>query len=111
MVVLEGGDIQVHSSDPKNARLVIHWHGLMDEEDDRQILSKNGTPHRIEMVILEDVQLNGVLFDHFLAGGIELKNPEIVSGWKNVFFGKHNEGPPQALFEKHEHAGKLEYRL
>ena len=111
MVVLEGGGIQVHSVDPAKARLVIHWHGLVDEEDDNEILSKGGTPHRIEIVILEDVQLDGVLFDHFLTGGIELGNPEIASTWKNIFFGKHNEGPPGSLFKKHEHAGQREYRL
>ena len=79
--------------------------------DDKEIIAKNGTPHRIDMVILEDIQLNGVLFDHFLAGGIELKNPENRLIWKNVFYGKYNEASPDKLFKKHEHAGKREYRL
>ena len=90
---------------------VIHWHGIVDKEDDEAILAKNGIGHRIDMVILEDIQLNGVMFDHFLKGGIELKNPDMRSSWKNVFYGEHNEGTPDELFKKHEHAGKMGYRL
>ena len=111
LVVLEAGNIQVHSSNPRKARLVIHWHGIVDKEDDEAILAKNGIGHRIDMVILEDIQLNGVMFDHFLKGGIELKNPDMRSSWKNVFYGEHNEGTPDELFKKHEHAGKMGYRL
>ncbi len=111
MVVLEGGDIQVHSTDPRTARLVIRWHGLVDEEDDAEILSRGGVPHRIDVVILEDIRLNGVLFDHFRKGGIELADPAVRATWKNIFFGEHNEGTPDELFRQHEHAGTIPYRL
>jgi hypothetical protein len=111
MVVLEGADIRVHSSNPRKARLVIHWHGLVEKEDDEEILAKNGTVHRIDMVILEDIQPNGVMFDHFHKGGIQMKNPDSRLKWKNVFYGEHNEAAPDELFKKHEHAGRLPYRL
>lgn len=111
IVVLEGGDIEIHSADARKARLVIGWHGLAEKEDDETIAAKGGKPHRIEIAILEDVELNGVVFDHFLKGGIEMKNPDTRKGWKNVFYGEHNEGTPDELFRKHEHAGKMEYRL
>jgi hypothetical protein len=108
LVLDEGARLLTYSEDPSKARLALTWHG---KEGCREGYGppKGGAgavyrnlPRKIDVVIKESLQLDGVLFDHVKKGGILLANPAIRRSWKNVFFGEHNEGSPDELFAKYQ---------
>jgi len=85
------GSIAVNSSDPQKVRLVIALAKYPDEKAQEK-------PGRITMSLFGKVDLNGVLFNDVQTGGIEITNPSVRAGWKNVVFGKDNAGEPDTLF-------------
>jgi len=84
----------VYSADPAKARLVFRqWRkeGSRDPPAGHQ---------KVQIMLLGNTELNGVVFDDFDLGGIEMGDPAVRSQWKNVFFGKNNAGTPDALFKR-----------
>jgi len=115
LVVLKEGQLAVHSADPARARLVVGWHG-------REIVSRSRTikqadwmaaaqeiPHRIDLVLLGDVQLKGVVFRDLHDGGIQMADPEMHLEWKHVTFGTGNAAEPKGLYRKY--TGTTEFKL
>jgi hypothetical protein len=94
MIVEPRGAMRVYSRDPRRARLVIKWHGIT------RSLGRGASnePQTINMALLGDVLLDGVLFDYVKAGGIALRDLALKDRWRNVYFGQHNAAPPQRLF-------------
>jgi len=112
LVVDPGGSLRVHSADPKTARLVFHCPGLDHDAGQVRILGDKigrgdvllsqlkSLPRKIDMLLLGKVDLDGVLFDDVLKGGILLPDPQVRLQWKNVFYGEKNQGPPEELYRR-----------
>ena len=102
MLVYPGAKIEVHTKDPAKARLVIKWNENKPHHLHRMSKADQAAwpeiAKKIDIKILEDVVLEGVLFDQFRKGGILLKNPAIRDQWKHVYFGEQNAGAPDELF-------------
>ena len=84
---MPAGALQVYSADPTKARLVFDWNrlpvsgeaakgGPRMEENYKQLCAVK-TPF-IELMLLGNVQLDGVLFNHIATGGIVVKDPAEV---------------------------------
>ena len=118
LVVAPEGSLSVHSANPRIARLVLNCPGLDHDAQQVRILGdKIGRgdvllsqlktlPRRIDMLLLGKVDLDGVLFEDVLKGGILLPDPAVRSQWKNVFYGGNNGGQPAELYRHWE--GKVE---
>ena len=66
-------------------------------------------PRKIDMVLLGDVHLKGVVFDNVLKGGILLPDPGIRSKWQNVLYGDHNAAEPGELYQRYQ--GTTDFKL
>jgi len=96
LMVLPGGQMRVHSADPKMARLVFQSAGFFDQSVDNLAMSCApwnidgpryvSLPKRIETTFLGDVVLDGVLFKDLHRGGIRLKDAGMTKAWTNVVF-------------------------
>ncbi|MBC8002040.1 MAG: hypothetical protein H7X97_05585 [Opitutaceae bacterium] len=85
----------VHSADPTKARLVFNlWQSWRQDKKDPDLSGK-----LVQIALLGKTDLNGVLFDNFDVGGVELADPAVRGQWKNVFFGKNNAGNADTLFK------------
>ena len=94
------GSMAVNSADPTKARLVFALAkypppGNADEQAKRKESEKTG---KIDMALYGKVDFNGVEFNDIRTGGIEITGQAVRAGWKNVFYGKNNEGEPDTLF-------------
>ncbi|MCP4375181.1 MAG: hypothetical protein GY794_03230 [bacterium] len=83
----------VHSVDPKKARVIIKMHG---SERAKKTLNR-GTPEGIVCYFGGKAELNGVVFDNVLEGGI-MVSPETRKTWKNISYGKNNQAEPEKLY-------------
>lgn len=90
LVVAPQGRIRVHSADPASARLVMTWNG-------------HGSIDHVRMLFLGDVQLDGALFDHVEAGGIQMLDPAQAESWTGVSWGPENAAPPAELIVPYRH--------
>ncbi len=94
------GTMAVYSSDPTKARLVFSlWR---DEKTGKNPKMADG---KVQVQLLGKTELNGVLFDDFDLGGIELADLGVRDTWKNIQYGKNNAGKPDELYKKV--AGKI----
>ena len=116
LVILPDGMLSVHSESPKKARLVIGYHGRtvrvgwgQDAYTKPEPPELKALPHKIDMVLLGDVRLNGVMFDHILEGGILLRDLDIVKKWQNIFYGRNNAAAPDSLYKLYD--GPTEFKL
>lgn len=92
LAVSPAGRLSVHSVDPAKARLRLAWNGAAGRG------SENGADKVVIYLFSDNLALDGVVFDNFYKGGINLLKPEQRSKWKNVVFGEKNEGQPDELF-------------
>ena len=76
----------VHSADPTKARLVF--------------TAVNPKAPKLDAQFGGSMTLDGVLFDHFDLGGIQMTDPEARKTWKNVFFGENNASKGDVMFAK-----------
>jgi len=103
LVFEPGARVEVHTVDPREARLVIHWHerentwqrGRMKEEAGKDYMS---FPRKIEIDVKGRLVLNAVLFDDLHRGGIRMAHPEVRRKWRNIFFGDDNAATADELF-------------
>lgn len=95
LMVSPGGQMRIHSADPKKARLVFLNAGFDQNLDNLSLNLAPSTidgprwgslPKRIETTFLGDVVLDGVLFKNLYRGGIRLKYAGMMGAWKNVVF-------------------------
>jgi len=107
-IAMPAGQVQVFSSDPAKARLVFDWNGLPVSGES----SKGGPENKanydklcavkdtyIELLLLGDLKLDGVLFNHIATGGIVVKDPAEAQAWKVTWKAK-NQGKPAELVRK-----------
>jgi hypothetical protein len=92
----------VNSADPKKARLVFRWHRNPQATfawgaEKREGPGKGPEPadiaameHGISMRLFGEANLDGVVFNDVIAGGIQMPDPSVAKGWKNVTLGKGN---------------------
>ncbi len=116
LVVAPEGTIRVCSANPATARLVIGYHGCHvrvgwgpDAYTQPEPPEWQAIPHKIDMVLLGDLEFNGVVLEDVLKGGILVPDPAVRSQWQNVFYGENNDAPPDGLFERYE--GPTEFKL
>ncbi len=99
LIVVPGASLTVHSADPAKARLVIRWNGA---EASGRWAERYGSaadiPRKINMLLLQPLELDGVLFDDVQKGGILMADPARRTRWKHVYFGPRNAGKPDELF-------------
>jgi len=112
LLVAAGGSLAVYSADPKKARLIFFCHNLPHDagqvrilgdktQDGAGLLAKlQSLPRRIDIVLLGKVDIDGVLFEDCLKGGIMLPDPAARLQWKNVFYGDTNGAKPDELFKR-----------
>jgi len=107
LLVEEGGRLQTHSTDPKQARLVIRWHGKEPYLPRQEHRDQWGSlPKEIALVVRGEAALDGVEFHNLRKGGIRLADPSVRAAWRNVVFGPDNATLPDELFARYEPARK-----
>jgi hypothetical protein len=94
LLVSKEGRLVMHSADPTKARLVFKMH---DSEKARQRGKQYGDPKGIVLDFEGQTELNGVVFDNILEGGI-MVSPKQHAAWQNVFYGEHNLADPEKLY-------------
>ncbi len=88
------GRLIMHSADPTKARLVFKMH---DSEKAKANGKRWGNPKGAVLAFFGKAELNGVVFDNVLEGGI-MVSPEQRATWKNISYGKHNLAGPDKLY-------------
>jgi hypothetical protein len=88
------GKIVIHSADPTKARVVFKMH---DSERARKHGARWGDPKGIVLDFAGEAELNGVVFDNVLEGGL-MATASQREGWQNLFYGEHNLAPREKLF-------------
>jgi len=88
MRLYPGGTMRVHSSDPAKARLVIRC-GLSDRQSSVKL---------IDVVLLGDAVLDGVVFMDLWKGGLRLKDLKQKKAWKHVSFVDCQSQKPEELY-------------
>jgi hypothetical protein len=107
--VTSKGRFRVHSADPAKARAVFCFHGRETSAGDagfnvhpselgRRADLYEKLPRQIDLVLLGDVELNGVLFEDVHKGGIRLKDMAMKDKFQNVFWGRNCGGKPEEMF-------------
>ena len=94
LLVTEQGRLIMHSADPTKARVVFK---MYDTEKAKERGKKYGNPDGIVLDFLGKAELNGVVFDNILEGGI-MVTPEQKATWQNVSYGQHNLTEPAKLY-------------
>ena len=90
----EGGRLVMHTVDPTRARLVFKMH---DSDKAKSAGKKYGNPKGVVLAFFGKAELNGVVFDNVLEGGI-MVSPHQRAQWKNVSYGKGNLAEPDKLY-------------
>jgi hypothetical protein len=93
-LVSEAGRLVLHSADPTRARLIFKMH---DSEKAKAAGKKYGNPKGTVLAFFGKAELNGVVFDNVLEGGI-MVSPKTRATWKNVSYGKNNLAEPEKLY-------------
>ncbi len=88
------GRLAFHTVDPTKARLIFKMH---DSEKAKAAGKKYGDPKGSVLAFFGKTELNGVVFDNVLEGGI-MVSPETRATWKNVSYGKNNLAEPEKLY-------------
>jgi hypothetical protein len=94
LMISEQGRLVIHSSDPKKARLILKMH------DSQRAVTRSkrwGEPDGLVCYFAGKTDLNGVVFENILEGGI-ISTPAARASWKNVSFGKSNAAGPEKLY-------------
>jgi hypothetical protein len=102
---MPAGSLQVFTTDPTKARLVLDWNGLPVSGE----ASKGGPENQanydklskvqdtfIEVLLLGDVTTNGLFFNHVATGGVIVQDPAAAQ-WKQVQWGDKNQSPADRL--------------
>lgn len=100
MLLLPQGSMAVNSADPTKARLVfaLAKYPLPGNAKEQSKRKESEKPGKIDMALYGKADFNGVEFNDVRTGGIEITDPAIRAGWKNVFYGTNNAGEPDTLF-------------
>jgi hypothetical protein len=94
--IYPNGTMRIYSSDPTKARLVIRnsrcddGPGQFNMGPGQQGQYRNrwtALPHFVDVALLGDVVLDGVVFEDLWKGGVRLANLKQKDAWKNVTFG------------------------
>ncbi len=101
------GKVRMCSADPKTARVVFRY--LNRDLGPQWVEEIKGTPYRelprrTDLVLLGDVELDGVVFEDVHQGGVRLGDPAMKAKIKNVTIGQNCGGTKLeelfALYEK-----------
>jgi len=105
-ILEQGATMRMTSADPKTARVVFRY---LDRDMGPQWCEEiKGVPYRelprrIDLVLLGDVEMDGVLFEDTHKGGIRLGDLGMQSTFKNVTFGKNcGSTKPEEMFALYE---------
>jgi len=93
-------EIAVHTADPEKAKLVIRWHRRHNDWYEGRLDGYKQMPELIYIGVCGNLMLENVKFDDMARGGLMLKNPSIVSQWKNVTFGDRCAGDRDDVITK-----------
>jgi len=104
--VSKEGKLRMSSADPKTARVVFRY---LDRDMGPQWCEKikgapySELPRRIDLLLLGDIELDGVLFEDTHKGGIRLGDLGMKGKIKNVTFGKNcGSAKPDEMFALYE---------
>jgi hypothetical protein len=105
LVLYREGRLAVHSADPAAARLVFRRNPLPAQSHTfpggKESPEVAAMPHGIDLLLLGNVELDGVEFNDILTGGILMPDPAQRKAWRNVFFSEGNFAEGDALFAKY----------
>ncbi len=119
LLLKQGAELKSYSTDLSKARLVISYAGYLGMWDFRAPKGSNyereqldrrdhpqerfawldALPQLVTVYFAPGVKVEGVFFDHIAPGGLLMAKPQDRSTWKNVTFGTHNGGKPEALVQ------------
>jgi len=104
LVVFPEGKLVVHSADPDKAKLVFFWHRqpVHSFKPNRDLDRIESLPHGVDMLLLGDIDLNGVAFNDMLNGGVILRDRAMRDRIRNVRMGEGNFGSLDELFTVYE---------
>jgi hypothetical protein len=88
------GRLVMHTVDPTKARLIFKMH---DSEKAKAAGKRYGNPKGTVLAFFGKSELDGVVFDNVLEGGI-MVSPKQRAAWKNVSYGKGNLAEPEKLY-------------
>jgi hypothetical protein len=94
LLVGKKGRLVLHSADPTKARLIFKMH---DSAKARKLGKQWGDAKGVVLAFFGESNLNGVVFDNVLEGGI-MVSPEQRKIWKNISYGKNNLAEPEKLY-------------
>jgi hypothetical protein len=92
LMLFKEGRIVVTSAEPAKARLVFRRNARPASSYKMTAEEEKRLPAGIDMALLGEVKLNGVLFDEVLKGGILLPDTKAAAQWKDVVLGTANGG-------------------
>jgi hypothetical protein len=115
LLLADGSRIKTYSEDLNKACLTIGWVGLdaklwhanpqdvgfkrMEPAAQKHLTQQlDKLPKFVTAAFAGSVDVDGVRFDRFAKGGLVLAKGVDRSGWKNVLFGRENEGTEKELF-------------
>jgi hypothetical protein len=98
LIMKERSSFRVYSADPEKARVIIKMHDSeFAKERGKKYEDRAGAAEGIVCVFAGETDLNGVVFDNILEGGIVV-SPEKRENWKNIFYGTNNAAKPEDLY-------------
>ncbi len=92
LICTDQSRLVIHSVDPKKARVIFKMH-----DSERAKALARGNPDGIVCYFAGEAELDGVVFDNVLEGGL-LVSPKQRATWKNVSYGEHNLAEPDELY-------------
>ncbi len=104
LVITPKGKLAAHSADPKQAKLVFFWHRqpVQSFKPFRDLDQIDALPRGVDMLLLGDIDLNGVEFNDILKGGVILRDRSMRHEIRNVTTGKVKFGSLDELFSVYE---------
>lgn len=102
LMVMPGADVRVHTAKPKQARLVVTWHGTKPGGDDggsgTSIEQIPASERTINATFYGDTVLNDTVFQWVGKGDIRLLEPDVRRRWQRVVLGDHVTAAPDDVF-------------
>ncbi len=105
---MPAGSVQVFSSNPTKARLVLDWNGLPVSKEAAKGGPENEANYTklaevkdtfIEIMLLGDVNPVGLFINHAAKGGVIVSDPTDAK-WKSLMWGTKNAAPASELLQK-----------
>jgi len=125
LLLNEGSQMVVHSTDLNKARMMVRWHGMRRtwainsyfqglESSRTSVYFKNpqirrefdSIPAKIDLWCGRGVKMDGLRFEDLHRGGLMYADEATKRSWKNLEFGESCEGTDEADYSRMEKVGR-----